>query len=39
MVGLVLSLFAVELTETLMPDRAVAAATIRRAMRSSPRSG
>ncbi|RZN31301.1 hypothetical protein [Bradyrhizobium sp. Leo121] len=39
MVGLMLSLFAVEPTETLMADRAVAAATIRRAMRSGPRSG
>ncbi|WP_454621399.1 hypothetical protein [Bradyrhizobium cenepequi] len=39
MVGLTLSLCAVELTETIRAHRAVPSATVRRAMRSGPRSG
>jgi hypothetical protein len=39
MVGLMLSLFAVELAETTMADHAAASATIRGAMPSGPSSG
>jgi hypothetical protein len=39
MVGLMLSLFAVELAETIVADHAAPAATIGRAMPSGPSSG
>jgi hypothetical protein len=39
MVGLMLSLFAVELAETTMADHAAPSARIRRAMPSGPNSG